>query len=175
MTGGAAGDPGTGGGLGGMDTAGAAGGGAVPGCQDTADCTCAADGGHSYWFCTPALNHANAELQCETQGMHLVRIDSQSENDFLLSEATARGVIVVVIGFAQIGADDLAVPGEWRWYDGTQFWQGSSSGAAVGGLYAHWANASPGNGAKPCAGMLPAGTWQDRSCTALGPFICESP
>jgi hypothetical protein len=175
MTGGAAGDPGTGGGLGGMDTAGAAGGGAVPGCQDTADCTCAADGGHSYWFCTPALNHANAELQCETQGMHLVRIDSQSENDFLLSEATARGVIVVVIGFAQIGADDLAVPGEWRWYDGAQFWQGSSSGAAVGGLYAHWANASPGNGAKPCAGMLPAGTWQDRSCTALGPFICESP
>jgi len=121
------------------------------------------------------LNHTSAEKQCETQSMHLVRIDSQTENDFLASEGTPRGVFAYD-GFAQIGASDQATQGMWLWFDGTQFWQGASNGTAVGGLYAHWANASPtGNSIKTCGGMLSAGTWQDRSCTALDSFICEAP
>ena len=99
----------------------------------------------------------------------------QAENDFLASEGTPRGVFAYD-GFAQSGASDQATQGMWLWFDGAQFWQGASNGMPVGGLYAHWASASPsGNGNKPCSGMLSVGTWQDRSCTALDSFICEAP
>ena len=53
--------------------------------------------------------------------MHLVRIDSQLENDFLLSLGASSGVFELN-GFAQIGANDRAVAGEWRWIDGELFW-----------------------------------------------------
>jgi len=107
--------------------------------------------------------------------MHLVRIDSKAEGDFLIQEGTPR-MVFSSDGFALIGASDQALAGEWRWVDGTLFWQGGSAGAAVGGLYANWFAASPSaSGAKQCAGTLISGSWQDRSCTALEPFICEGP
>lgn len=157
--------------------AGSANGGAPNGgeCQTTVDCTCATFETKSYWFCaTPAMVDA-ANQQCLTQGMTLVRIDSQGENDFVQSTASTLGMLPVS-GFVQIGADDVAIDSEWRWRDGTLFWQGYANGTAVGGLYTNWLDSSPTNsGIKNCAGMTETGEWQDRSCTAVSPYVCEIP
>jgi hypothetical protein len=144
-------------------------------CQPTVDCTCATFETKSYWFCTTAAMVDAANLQCGAQGMTLVRIDSQGENDFIQSTASTLGMLPVS-GFVQIGADDIAVDSEWRWRDGTLFWQGYANGTAVGGLYTNWLDSSPTNsGIKSCAGMTDTGEWQDRSCTAVSPYVCESP
>ena len=153
---------------------GAAGAPNTPGCVTTADCACAADQTHSYWFCTQLVTAALAEAHCETQGMQLVRVDSSSENDFLLATGMQRGVFANN-AYALIGANDVALDGDWRWRDDTLFWQGGPAGAAVGGLFSKWTASSPStNGVQHCAGILGVGTWQDRSCTAAEPFICES-
>jgi hypothetical protein len=118
---------------------------------------------------------ADAEASCQSQGMTLVRIDSQEENDFVFA-ATASLRSLAPGGYVLIGATDLPVEGEWRWRDGTQFWQGDASGAAVDGHYENWGETSPTtNGVRGCAGMVGDGTWQDRSCTATTPYVCESP
>jgi hypothetical protein len=107
--------------------------------------------------------------------MTLARVDSQAENDFLVSAGMAHGVFAFN-NFAQFGANDQSVAGEWRWLDGTLFWQGGSNGAVVGGAFANWDNQSPSaGGTQKCSGMLAAGTWQDRTCTGAEPFLCESP
>lgn len=144
-------------------------------CADQAACSCASLAGHGYWFCTSTLTWSDAQAACETQGMHLVRIDSQLENDFLVSTGGPFGVFALN-GFAQIGANDLALAGEWRWVDGTLFWQGGPTGAAVDGLFSNWLASSPSSsGVQQCSGILSSGKWQVRSCTAVVPFICEGP
>jgi hypothetical protein len=156
-------------------SSGSGGSGGVPDCQPTAECSCEERQGHAYWFCTTALTWTQAEAHCETAGMQLVRVDSQAENDFLVDRGTASGVFDLN-GFAQIGANDQAVPGEWRWVDGTQLWSGDATGSAVNGAFSNWLMGSPSvGGVKNCAGILLLGTWQERSCTAVVPFICESP
>lgn len=159
--------------------AGAAAGGADPGtgiaCAADATCSCATLDGHSYWFCSNTLKWSDAEAACETQNMHLARVDSQVENDFLVSTGGPFGVFALN-GFAQIGANDLNLAGEWRWVDGTLFWQGGPSGAAVDGLFSNWLASSPSSsGVQQCSGILSSGKWQVRSCTAVVPFICEGP
>lgn len=173
-TGGLAGvGPGGGGlGSGGTDGNGGSGGAA---CTSTIDCTCQEFQGRDYWFCTNSTNWEEAEAQCGLASMSLVRIDSQAENDFVIDRGTPLGVFNVN-GFAQIGANDQAVDGEWRWTDGTQLWAGDATGSPVDGAFANWIAGSPSaGGIKNCSGILLAGTWQDRSCTAVVPSICESP
>lgn len=165
---------GAGGNAGSAATGGAGGDGPTPpGCTDTTDCSCASNEGHAYWFCSGALDWEGAEAHCETQAMQLVRIDSQQENDFLVSSGASSGVFALN-GFAQIGANDRAVAGEWRWIDGELFWQGGPTGAAVGGAFSNWLASSPSaSGVQQCSGLLDTGEWQVRSCTAVVPFICE--
>jgi hypothetical protein len=167
------------------DTAGAASSGGADGssgngtggssatCESTADCACDALDGHDYWFCAQHLYWGDAEAHCESAGMLLVRIDSQAENDWLGATGTAHGVFEFN-DFAQIGASDSAVAGEWRWPDGTLFWQGAANGNVVGSGYASWDASSPSaSGVQRCSGTLGSGLWQDRSCTGAQPFICE--
>lgn len=152
-----------------------AGAGGAVGCTNTLDCSCATRSGHDYWFCRNALNWVDAEAHCEAQSMHLVSIDTQSENDFLGSTGAAF-LVFALNGFAFIGANAQAVAGEWRWVDGTLFWQGGPGGVAVADQFSRWAASSPSNsGIQQCAGLLDTGEWQVRSCTAVVPFICEAP
>jgi hypothetical protein len=154
--------------------AGEAGAGGAVGCTSTLDCSCATLSGHGYWFCRNALNWLDAEAYCETQSMHLVSIDTQAENDFL-GRTGATFSVFALNGFAFIGANDQAVAGEWRWVDGTLFWQGGSAGVAVADKFSQWAASSPSDsGIQQCAGLLDTGEWQVRSCTAVVPFICEA-
>lgn len=159
-------------------TSGASGAGGAeptPACTDSADCTCAELAGHAYWFCTQHLYWNDAQAHCQTVGMDLVHVESQTENDFLVDAGATRGVFEFN-NFAQIGASSQAQAGEWRWPDGTLFWQGGSNGDPVGGLYSNWDTSSPSaSGASRCSGILTSGIWQDRTCTGAEPFICESP
>jgi hypothetical protein len=150
-------------------------GGSPPKCTNTADCSCASIQGHSYWFCKNVLAWTESETYCETQSMHLVRVDSSVENNFLVSSGTTFGIFAYD-GAARIGGSDQAVQGDWRWIDGTLFWQGGPGGAAPNGLFTSWEAAYPSvSGTRQCAALLQAGTWQDRACKFVSPFICEAP
>jgi hypothetical protein len=73
-----------------------------------------------------------------------------------------------------LGANDIAVRGEWRWPDGTQFWAGAQSGNPVGGLYSNWAMGQPGM--QDDSGMMqnqPSALWSAMPSTVVQPFICE--
>jgi len=87
------------------------------------------------------------------RGGTLAEIDSQAEQDTIWSALGTAGITnantVAPDGggasYVWIGGNDLATEGDWMW-DGdntgtsVQFWQGTSSGSAVGGLYNNWGN-----------------------------------
>jgi hypothetical protein len=134
--------------------------------------------GHEYAFCSKAVDHVTAAASCEALGMLLVRIDDAAERDWL------RGVCFAAVGvdnvsavWPWIGASDEAVAGEWRWADGTQFWQGTQTGSPVAGLYANWAAGQPAS-KDSCAAMQnnPADSfWSAQPCTSPHPYTCERP
>lgn len=154
-------------------------------CSGTADdagaCPATCDGhvydGHAYAFCSEAVDYPTAAAKCAALSMLLVRIDDANEKDWL------RGVCFVGVGsnntstvWAWLGASDLAVAGEWRWADGTQFWQGTQTGAPVAGLYANWAAGQPVS-KDSCATMQnnPADSfWSAQPCSSPHPYTCES-
>jgi hypothetical protein len=123
---------------------------------------------------------SQAKTKCESAGLHLVRIDSKAENDFLWGLAFAQRNRDV-----WIGGSDLATEGDWRWPDGTQFWSGiaGDGGVAIGGAYTHWwtpgepnnlNGASDGDG--DCLAMSQIqGYWLDEGCNFFNRFLCETP
>jgi hypothetical protein len=164
-------------------TSGASGSGAadastdgMPACTSTPDCHCDDYGGHAYKFCGNGRGYADAAAACAMQGMRLIRIDDESENQWAFSNKVARGFPDV-----WIGADDLAAPGEWRWSDGTSFWMGKAGGAGAGpvsGLFNAW-QASPsaepdGQSGDDCAGYAySTDRWGALPCTNHNAYICE--
>ena len=71
-----------------------------------------------------------------------------------------------------LGGSDAAVEGEWRWYDGTLFW----NSGPVGNLYTNWAAAPQVGGVSDCAGMRIDGLWIDAACSAGNATVaCETP
>ncbi len=178
---------GAGGIAGGLGSAGAASGaagnggeaGASASCTATADCTCEAFGGHDYWFCSSLVKQSDAATACAAAAMTLVRIDDDAQNAWLLERALALGLIAsngIKPDLFYTGANDLDQENEWYWQDGTAFWSGDSSGAAVSGAYANWAASNPQTSStRRCAGMNFSGVWQNRSCTALQPYVCWAP
>ena len=90
---------------------------------------------------------------------------SQEEADFAGQQAS---------GFGWIGANDVAVEGEWRWATGpeagTLFWNGGIGGTEV--TYANWNGSEPNNccggedyahiaAAAVIRGGAPLGAWND--------------
>ncbi len=65
------------------------------------------------------------------------------------------------------------------WVDGTLFWTGGPTGAAVGGLYTHWLPGQPsdlgGTGVGDCAFVETTGGWQDDVCDSVrvNRVVCE--
>ena len=105
--------------------------------------------------------------------MQLVRVNAGSEDGWLRSTATLRA-----FGSLWISANDLTVEGEWRWADGTQFWQGLwNAGSVVGGLYNSWSGAQPDNAGpgEHCAEMYANSLWNDQACNQPRDFVCEPP
>ena len=100
------------------------------------------DGGNGHYYelvmttgnWQPAVADASSRYHQGIQG-HLVTITSQGENDFIVSNFGPSGVNRI-----WIGATDISVEGEWRWFTGPeagqQFWQGGSAGYPI--AYANW-------------------------------------
>ncbi len=127
--------------------------------------------GHYYEFVSdPGITWTDAEIAASNrtyfgwQG-YLVTLTSQAEADFSGQQAS---------GFGWIGANDVAVEGEWRWVTGpeagTQFWNGSVGGTAL--TYANWNGGEPNNccggedyahiaDASVIRGGAPVGAWND--------------
>jgi hypothetical protein len=151
--------------------------------------------GRGYMYCSAAVSRAEALGRCQLEGMHLVWIDSEEEQDALI-EAIAAADVPAPAGNAemltQIGASDAAVEGVWRWVgteqidDSYQFWQGGPAvqgGEAVASAFANWDAQEPNDTPnEDCAllsvlggGGRAVGAWDDRSCAAAFPFACEQP
>jgi hypothetical protein len=128
--------------------------------------------GHAYMFCRQRLAFYDAEALCISKGMHLVRMDSDAERDFVRS---------TMLRFQSgswpwIGATDRSNTGVWRWLDGTVFWRGGADGTAEGGAYTSWSTGQPSDGgqdhAQRCV-QLVSGGWNDLACAIREEFVCE--
>jgi hypothetical protein len=136
-------------------------------CAPAAGCTCAVFEGTDYAFCKTAATRTNAEASCVSMGMRLVRIDSGTEDGWLRSTGTGRG-----LGDFQIGADSLAVTNEWRWLDGTLFWTGGASGTAAPGAYAGWHSFQPVTSPACVNASVPDG-WVPGTCAIPTAYACK--
>lgn len=140
-------------------------------------CEGAAYGGHGYMLC--GANQTNwdvARANCQATGMDLVVIGSAEENQFVFDWVNTRRKQVF------IGGTDVATEGDWRWVDGTPFWNGVANGSAVGGAYTSWTPGQPDNAASAsyegdCAYMSwqDSGRWQDWWCQQSLDYMCETP
>ena len=135
--------------------------------QPDPTCAYAQFGGHDYWVCTGTQNWQGAQSVCASVGMHLVRIDTAPENDFVRGRIAAD---------TWIGASDSQTEGAWRWInDGAQFWSGKRPGTVVNGLYNKWASVDPNDlGGEDCAIVKANGDWSDIACSVSRRFVCES-
>lgn len=107
-----------------------------------------------------------ARSRCSDQGMGLVQIDSDEENEELVLEADARwnsdggtggnsdggswgGTRTGGSGEAQqpafwTGGSDKGSEGHWTWEgSGDAFWEGDGDGEPVGDAYANWGAGRP--------------------------------
>ena len=120
----------------------------MPGCSS--DC--------SIYFLNPtALTGADAQTFAQTLGANLVSLQSQSENDCVLTGLNNLGYgtsEVVWIGFS-----DEVSEGSFVWYDQSPI------------VYTNWAVGEPNqSGEEDCVQIYPGGanpgTWNDLSCTS---------
>jgi hypothetical protein len=132
-------------------------------------------GGHAYAFCDGPIDQLHAVADCATKAMKLVRIDDRLEQDWVRQMAFKRaGTNNPSAVWRWLGGNDINVKGEWRWQDGTQFWQGTQSGSPVGGLYTNWATGQPSS-QDDCQMMQnqASAVWDAMPCTLPQPYVCE--
>lgn len=111
--------------------------------------------GRVYFVCAFDASWNQARQYCASSGLSLARIDDLAEHDALCTALTG--------GSHWIGLNDRDVEGSFAWADGS----------APG--FTAWAASNPdGGGAQDCSEMQQSdGTWNDRSCDDLLPFVCE--
>jgi hypothetical protein len=109
-----------------------------------------------YQFCDTATDWATAAQVCEGLGGELAHVDDATEN----ATIGALGVTPT-----WIGANDVAVEGDWVWVDGS------------GVHYDSWGSGEPDDaGDADCALTNTAGRrgeWSDTRCSSSYQFICE--
>ncbi|MBL6658065.1 MAG: T9SS type A sorting domain-containing protein [Flavobacteriales bacterium] len=139
-------------------------------------------------------------IACAYQlGGILAIIDNQEEQDAIWAEIPNANITNSntsapdggQASYLWIGGSDMGEEGKWEWIgengDATQFWQGTNSGSAVGGLYNNWGSSSfagePDNylGNQNALGFAltdwpygSAGQWNDLNVENLLYFIIES-
>jgi hypothetical protein len=138
-------------------------------CVGHAGCTCGVFESVEYAFCATPGNHTDAATACTALGMRLARVDSDAENGWVRSTATQHGLLDLLLG-----GDSLATPMEWRWPDGTLFWQGDVGGTAPIGSYSHWQSSQP-NSSPACAFVNGDAWWVSTSCNTNNtfPYACK--
>jgi hypothetical protein len=119
------------------------------------------------WY--PTQTWAAASELCASQGMRLVKIESQSEQDYVLSWHDPDN--------SWLGGSDAGEEGTWKWQDGSVFWEDD----AAAELFADWAGGEPSNsgssGNEDCLLLngtaTPDSWWNDHDCNDPLPFTCE--
>ncbi len=142
-----------------------------PGCP--AGCTGVPFGGHGYAFCGTAVTWTAARDACVAAGLRLVRVDTEAENAFLFATSSAAGGIGEHFIGARVEADGTR---RWRWADGTELWEGTLGGSAIGGIFAAWETDQPDDDAAPRCAVARArmmGRWHDTSCDTPDQYVCE--
>lgn len=142
-------------------------------CVPDASCSCDVFQGHEYRFCGVLTTREAGSAACQSSNMVLTRVDSADENAWLLQRFIDHDMFIGTGGpIVIMDGNDIQVEGEWRWDDGTLFWD---SGGAVGDFYTNWAF-PPKAGQGDCVGMMSSGLWEDRSCSSGNATVaCESP
>lgn len=108
----------------------------------------------SMYFLNPqSMTGSQAQAFAQTLGANLVSVQSQQENDCILSSLLSLGLNttndVIWIGF-----NDEAVEGTFVWYDQSPV------------VYTNWAAGEPNNsgGDEDCVQIYPDGHWNDLNC-----------
>jgi len=127
-----------------------------------------------YLFCTTEQPWVAAATDCVNAGGHLAEIDSQEENDFIRTNATALLGAVDV----HIGANDRDLEESWVWDGGELFWTGGPSGSAFNGRFEAWDPAEPdaADGATSgadCGALRADGLWFDSNCGNSRRYVCR--
>lgn len=137
-------------------------------------CTPQKNEGDTYLFCAQVATFSVALAACTAEGMHLIRINDQLEQNWMSAQrTTAFG------GLARVwmGGNDATTEGSWVWQDGVQFWQGGAGGAAPDGVFSYWRGGEPnnGDGIEDCGTVDDGGgaRWDDRPCNQAHRFVCE--
>jgi len=124
--------------------------------------------GRLYWFCSTPKTFTAALTACSAvPGRTLVRINDATET------ALVRGFMNGAAPW--LGANDIAVEGDFRWTQGSStngelFWH---AGKRVGLPYQNWASTGYSGGASQDCVTLVGDQWEDVSCTETHPYICE--
>lgn len=109
--------------------------------------------GHNYEIIKEKLSWADAAACAVSRGGKLAEINSVAEQDSLFFHVGHAGITAANTvapdgggaSYIWIGGNDMLVEGKWVWNgdndsSSTQFWQGTSTGTAIGGLYSNWGN-----------------------------------
>jgi len=132
--------------------------GEAPDCEAETGCR-AVDGpggdeGSDYLLCEGVrLWHDAADL-CRRVGGRLAALDEPGEQDLLLG---------LGVGPLWLGLDDVLDEGEFVWDGGRPLGEAS------------WGPGQPDDAgeSEDCVELRPDGTWHDRDCSSLLPYVCE--
>ncbi|OYT11130.1 MAG: hypothetical protein B6I18_05480 [Bacteroidetes bacterium 4572_112] len=149
--------------------------------------------GNSYEIIKENKTWVNAASCAVERGGILAEINDANEQNAIFAEIANANITnsstVAPDGgggsYVWIGGNDIITEGKWVW-DGnndnnsTQFWQGTSNGSAVGGLYNNWGNEPDNYGEQDALGLSlngwplgVAGQWNDVNHANTLYFIVE--
>lgn len=165
-------------------------------CGDPANVYAFSYNGSNYELIRENLTWQGASACAVSRGGYLAEINDVAENTAIFDELTTNGGITVSNtvapdggggSYVWLGGNDLATEGAWIW-DGdnagatVQFWQGTSSGNPVGGLYNNWGNEPDDFGGQDGLGISlngwplgVAGEWNDVDDQNTLYFVVEYP
>lgn len=130
------------------------------------------------------------------RGGYLAEINDSTEQDAVYAEVllnagiTASNTVAPDGGGASyvwIGGNDIGTEGEWTWDgdndgSGDQFWQGTTSGSPIGGLYNNWGNEPDDFGGQDGLGLAitnwplgVSGQWNDVDDVNTLYYVIEYP
>ncbi|BFZ21797.1 hypothetical protein BsWGS_24836 [Bradybaena similaris] len=119
--------------------------------------------GSCYGFLREQVTWPDAAALCRANGGYLAEINSQAENDFLVSEAQTRK-----LGNVWLGASDTLQEGTFQW---------TTSGETIE-AFTNWYPGKPDNydGAQHCLELREEykHKWNDYQCLTKNTFVCEA-